>query len=273
MTKLCLILLIAAQLFAQDEPAPNRGARGARGAAGTREFLGLGAAPDPVAAAKGAPLYKQNCSTCHGENARGSQAPSLVRSTVVLHDENDEEIGPVIKKGRPGGGMPPFPNLSAEEIHNISQYIKLQIEQAANRGTYRDIYRDQRNQLTGDATKGKAFFAANCSSCHSPTGDLQNVGAKYKDATTMQSRLLWPTSPGPKMATMTTSSGVTITGVIRQMDDFGISLTDSSGEYHYWNRGDVKVQLDDKLSGHRALLPKYSDADIHNLTAYLMTLK
>src|SRR4051794_41304587 len=90
----------------------GRGARGGGGGAGsTREFLGLGAAPDEAAAKKGEPLYKQNCAACHGDRARGAQAPNLVRSAVVLHDEKDEEIGPVITKGRPPG-MPAFPQLS-----------------------------------------------------------------------------------------------------------------------------------------------------------------
>src|SRR5215472_5794971 len=126
------------------------GARGGRGAAGTREFLGLGTAPDAAEAKKGEPLYKQNCATCHGENARGSQGPNLVRSVAVLHDEKDEEIGPVIKNGRPQGGMPPFPQLSPAEIHSIAQYLKMQVELAANRGTYNQTYGDLRNKVTGD---------------------------------------------------------------------------------------------------------------------------
>lgn len=277
-----MALITALPLIAQEAPPPAPGGRGGRGggrgAASTREFLGLGPAPDAAAAAKGAPLYKQNCATCHGETARGSQGPNLLRSIVVLHDEKDEEIGPVIKKGRPDAGMPAFPSLSQDDIHNISQYIKMQIELAANRGTYGQTYAGQRNQATGDPRKGEAFFNAACSSCHSATGDLAKVGAKYAQAALMQSRFLWPATFGPQKATVTTSFGQTFTGTIRQMDDFGISLIDSSGEYHYWPRGHadvevVNVQIDDKLAGHRALLPKYSDADIHDLTAYLITLK
>src|SRR5438552_3160581 len=117
-----LVASTAVCLFAQEEVAPPPGGRGGRGGGqggggrggrggNIREFLGLGPAPDPAAAAKGGPAYKQNCATCHGENARGSQGPSLVRSVLVLHDEKGEEIGPVIKNGRPQGGMPAFPNL------------------------------------------------------------------------------------------------------------------------------------------------------------------
>jgi mono/diheme cytochrome c family protein len=106
------------------QPGGGRGGRGGaragRGAASTREFLGLGTAPDPAEAKKGEPLYKQNCATCHGENARGSQGPNLVRSVMVLHDEKDEEIGPVIKNGRPQGGMPPFPQLSPARVVTVA---------------------------------------------------------------------------------------------------------------------------------------------------------
>ena len=278
--RILTILAVATVLLAQEGPAPGppagrggRGGRGGGGAAGTREFLGLGPAPDPAAAAKGAPLYKQNCATCHGETARGSQGPNLVRSVVVLHDEKDEEIGPVIKNGRPQAGMPGFPQLSQDDIHNISQFIKLQIELTANRGTYGQTYAGLRNQTSGDPQRGAAFFNSNCASCHSPTGDLAQIGKKFPQAAMMQSRFLWPSSFAPKKATITTSDGRTVSGTIRQMDDFTVSLSDATGEYHSWPRDQVKVQIEDKLAGHRALLPKYSDADIHDLTAYLVTLK
>jgi hypothetical protein len=52
-----------------------------------------------------------------------------------------------------------------------------------------------------------------------------------------------------------------------------VELRDSSGAYKSWPRADVQVEMQDKLAGHRALLPKYSDADLHNLTAYLVTVK
>jgi len=278
--RMLLTLAVAStiQLFPQEVPPPGppggRGGRGGRGGvAATREFLGLGPAPDPAAAAKGAPLYKQNCATCHGETARGSQGPNLVRSTVVLHDEKDEEIGPVIKNGRPQAGMPGFPNLSQDDIHNISQFIKMQIELTANRGTYGQTYAGLRSQTSGDVKKGEAFFNTNCASCHSATGDLAKIGAKFPQAAMMQSRFLWPSSFGPRKATVTTPTGQTVTGTIRQMDDFNLSLTDSAGEYHSWPLDRIKVQVEDKLAGHRDLLPKYSDADIHDITAYLVTLK
>lgn len=278
------LAVTAPNLPAQEDapPAGRGGGAGGRGGRGggrggrggtTREFLGLGPAPDEAAAKKGEPLYKQNCGTCHGENARGSQGPNLVRSVVVLHDEKGEEIGAVIKNGRPQGGMPAFPTLSQEDSYNIAEYIHLQVELAANRGTYGSTYAGLRSQSTGDPKKGEEFFSANCQSCHSVTGDLAKIGSKYAQAATLQSRFLWPSTPGPAKVTVTLASGQTVAGTVRTLNDFEISMYDTAGDYHYWPRDQVKVQLEDKLAGHRALLPKYSDADIHNLAAYLVTLK
>jgi mono/diheme cytochrome c family protein len=248
------------------------GGRGGRGGAGIRDFLGLGPAPDAAAAKKGEPLYKQNCGTCHGETARGAQAPNLVRSVTVLHDEKGEEIGPLVKAGRPG--MPAFPNLSQDDIYNISQFLHLQVELAANRGTYGQTYGDLRNKVTGDPAAGKAFFDANCTKCHSASGDMAKIGSKFGQAQQLQQRFLWPASPGPAKATVTLADGKKITGTVSRSDDFNLSLYDADGNYFSVAKdGKAKIELADNLEGHRQLLPKYSNADIHNMTAYLVTLK
>jgi cytochrome c oxidase cbb3-type subunit III len=281
---LLALSVMASSLAAQEDAPPanagrgrggGRGGRGGGGRGGTREFLGLGPAPDEAAAKKGEPLYKQNCATCHGENARGSQGPNLVRSVAVLHDEKGEELGPLIKSGRPQGGMPGFPALSQEDLYNISQYLHLQVELAANRGTYGASYGALRNTVTGDPKKGEEFFnnAGGCNKCHSVSGDLAKIGAKFPQASAMQPRFLWPARQGPVSVNVTLPSGQSIAGTIRVMTDFDISITDAQGGYHQWPRSQVKVEVQDRLEGHRALLAKYTDDDIHNLTAYLVTVK
>jgi mono/diheme cytochrome c family protein len=193
----------------------------------------------------------------------------------VLHDEKGADIGPVIKNGRPQAGMPAYPNLSTDDLYNIAQYLHLQVELAANRGTYGGTYAGVRNQLVGDPKKGETYFngAGGCNTCHSITGDLAKIGAKFAQPSLIQTRFLWPATPGPKKAKITNSQGETVTATIRGMNDFDLSYVDASGNYHYARRADVKIEVEDKLGGHRALLPKYTDDDIHNLTAYLVTLK
>jgi cytochrome c oxidase cbb3-type subunit 3 len=273
-----IVGLFAAGLSAAwgQEPSGRRGGRGnGGGSEATRVFLGLGPAPDEAAAKKGEPLFTQYCAGCHGDKGRGAQAPSLVRSVLVLHDEKGKEIGPVIRNGRPQAGMPAFPNFTADDLYNLSEYLHWQVELAANRGTYSTTYSALRNQVTGDAKKGEEFFngAGGCKNCHSPTGDLAHIGTKFPQPAAMRSRFLWPARQGPVTAKVTLPSGQVVSGRIQHMTDFEVLLTDGSGKVHYWPRADVRVEIEDHLEGHRALLPKYSDDDIHNLTAYLETLK
>jgi cytochrome c oxidase cbb3-type subunit 3 len=265
-----LTLAAVLPLFAQEEiQGGGRGGRGGRG--GTREFLGLGPAPDTVAAGRGEKLYTSNCAFCHGEKARGAEGPNLIRSTLVLHDEKGELIGPALTKGFPDKGMPAFPSFTPEQIYDLAQYLHLQVELVANRGLYKRL-----NVVTGDAKAGEAYFngAGGCKSCHSVTGDLAHIGTKYQpDA--LQTRFVWPAGRGGtrQKITVTLPSGQTVTGTLKQIDDINVSLWDTGGSYRSWPRESVKVDLQDRLEGHRRLLEKYTDADMHNLTAYLVTLK
>jgi cytochrome c oxidase cbb3-type subunit III len=256
---------------AQDgEPVPGRGGRGGRG--GTREFLGLGPPPDAAAAARGEKLYAPNCGFCHGDKARGAQGPNLIRSVAVLDDEKGELIGPTVRKGRPDQGMPAFPSFTDAELNDLAQYLHLQVELVANRGLYRRL-----NVVTGNRAAGEAYFngAGGCKSCHSPTGDLAHIASRYQPDQ-LQVRFVWPgggRGSRSQKVTVTLPNGQTVTGAVRQFDDFDISITDAAGNYRSWPRQEVKVELEDRLAGHRQLLEKYTDRDMHDLTAYLVTLK
>jgi len=168
-------------------PAGGRGGRG-----NTREFLGLGAAPDAAAAARGEKLYAPNCAFCHGDKARGASGPNLVRCTVVLRDEKGETLGPFIAKGLPDKGMPAFPNFAEGQLSDIAQFLHLQVELVANRGLYKRL-----NIVTGDAKAGEAYFngAGGCNQCHSPTGDLKGIASRF-DPMALQQRWLGPRGGG-----------------------------------------------------------------------------
>jgi len=266
---LCVLAIGFPAAAQEDFPAGGRGGRGGN----IREFLGLGAAPDREAAARGEKLYTANCAFCHGEKARGAEGPNLVRSTVVLHDEKGELIAPLVTKGVPDKGMPAFSAFAEGQLLDIAQYLHLQVELVANRGLYKRL-----NVVTGDAKSGAEYFAANCSSCHSATGDLAHISGRYAPDQ-LQNRFVWPAGggrgggAGTRKVTVTLASGKSVTGTLKQIDDFNVSLYDAEGNFHSWSRDTVKVELEDRLAGHRRLLDKYTDQDMHNLTAYLVTLK
>jgi cytochrome c553 len=180
-------------------------------------------------------------------------------------------IAPAIAKGWPDKGMPAFPNIGASQAQDIAQFLHWQVELVANRGIYKRL-----NVLTGDAKAGEAYFngAGGCMTCHSTTGDLAHVGSKYPQPDQLQNRFVWPGGqPAPQKVTVTLPSGQTVSGTLKRIDDINISMYDASGAFHSWSREGLKVEIEDRLAAHRQLLDKYTDADMHNLTAYLATLK
>ncbi len=269
------ITLVAFGQEAAPRPPANAPA-GRRSRGDTRDFLGLGRAPDAAAAARGEKLYTPNCAFCHGARANGAEAPDLVRSTVVLHDDKGEMVGPVVHQGRPERGMPAFPAFTEAQLSDIAEFLHMRVEQSANRGLYQI-----KDVLTGNAKAGEAYFngAGKCAGCHSVTGDLAHIGSKLQPAD-LQQTFLYPgarfdsASNRVPHVTVTLPSGQTLAGNLKRLDDFSVSFYDASGEYHSMEiTHGTKVEVEDKLAAHRRLLDQYSDADMHNLTAYLSTLK
>lgn len=261
------LLLSAASLAAQAPgPSPAR----PRG-----NMLISRAVPDPAAVERGQKVFSANCSFCHGSTAQGGDTgPDLVRSPLALDDERGDKIGPIILQGRPGKGMPAF-HLNPEQIQDIAALLRSRQQAAIDRNAYTIL-----NVVTGDAQKGREYFngEGRCGTCHSPTGDLAGIGKKY-DAVTLQSQFLYPrarpgdTPPHPEV-TVKMASGKAFSGTLEYLDDFDVALRDETGEYHSFARdGHLKVEIRDPLAAHAELLKKYSDDDMHNLLAYLVTLK
>jgi cytochrome c oxidase cbb3-type subunit III len=246
-----------------------------------------GSKQDPAAVERGGKVFATNCAGCHGPAAKGGPgAPDLVRSLLVLDDEKGLLIAPVIREGRPDKGMPKL-GLSEAQISDVVAWLHLQTYAAGHRGTY-----TFQNIVTGDAEKGKAYFdgAGKCSTCHSASGDLAGVGRKY-DPLSLQSRWLQPREnrgrrgrsnaskgSGGTMPTVTVTlaSGQSFSGKLEQIDDFTVSLRDSDGNFRSFARDTAsppRVEIQDPLQAHTEMLGKYTDADIHNVTAYLVTLK
>jgi len=224
---------------------------------------------NPAAVERGSKLFQANCAGCHGATAKGGPgAPDLIRSLLVLDDEKGILIAPVLRNGRPDKGMPAS-NLAEPQIADIVAWLHVQTYAAGHRNTYAFL-----DVVTGDSKKGEAYFRSKCSSCHSATGDLAGVGKRYEPLA-LQTRWLLPRGAAKSTVKVTMPSGETVSGVLDRVDDFNVSLRDATGEYRSFSR-DVdspKVEITNPLKAHTDLLRVYSDADIHNVTAYLVTLR
>jgi len=223
---------------------------------------------------KGAAMFRQDCSFCHGRDAGGGESgPDLTRSKVVAQDVNGDKIGAVVRSGRPDKGMPPF-EKSDQDIAALVAFIHTQqalalSDRRKGAGGRKGV--DVSDLQTGNVDAGKRYFEGECAKCHSATGDLAGIASRYKGLE-LEETMLFPKKARPKV-TVTTGSGETISGKLAYEDEFVIGMTDESGVYHSWRVHDVKYKVDPALDAHVELFSKYSDDDVHNLMAYLQTLK
>lgn len=229
---------------------------------------------DPAAVARGRALFVSTCGFCHGNDATGSRAPDLVRSAITLRDDNGNTLGPVIRNGRPDKGMPSFATLKDDQIASIVAFLHYQANAALHSAHVPGDYAVAK-LLTGNAEAGKQFFngAGGCAGCHSVTGDLAGV-AKKLSPINLQQEMVYPSGKHLKQtAVVTLPDGTRFEGPVVHDDEFSIGITAQDGWYHAWPKSEVRVEVHDPLQGHRELMNKYTNADVHNLFAYLETLK
>lgn len=239
---------------------------------------------DPARVANGKALFSVNCSFCHGANAMGGESgPSLVRSVIVLDDSNGELIEPIVHNGRPGKGMPNF-SLSSAQIGDIAAFIhSIPIGESALATV---------NSLVGDSKAGKAYFngPGRCKDCHSVTGDLQHIGARLAPRELQSAMVGGGTRhtgladffavglyiPPGTTARITLPSGTEHSGPLKHIDEFSVSIVDAAtGDALTFPRegASPRVEVHNPIQAHLDRLTVYTDSDIHNLTAYLATLK
>jgi mono/diheme cytochrome c family protein len=268
-----MFVLAAAPLWAQGGGGGRQG--------GNSPAFPQRAPADSAVLERGKALYGVNCNFCHGSDARGGEGgPNLLRSDLVLQDQHGEKIAPVVQNGRPDMGMPKFA-LTTEQVVDIAAYIHS--FPVNNRDPSRF---PPPTIVVGDAKAGAAYFAAKCAACHSTTGDMQGIGTRIPDAKALQNTWVMPSAGGgrgpaapvkgpPVTVAVTASDGQKTEGRLVRIDDFSVSLIGSDDSPRTFRRdGETpKVEIHDPLQPHRDLLRTYTDKDIHNVTAYLVTLK
>ena len=218
---------------------------------------------------------------------------NLVRNQLVLDDKAGELIGPVAKNGHANGAAAKVDWTPAQ----MSDVVIFMHSASSNyRATSMAPTIDQ--ILTGDPKAGEAYFKVTCAGCHSLTDapssgpSLKGIGTKYSDPKSLQNAFVagggggrgmgGPGGPGgggrggtPTTVTITMPDGKKLEGTLNRSDDFLILMTEKDGTMHNIARdGDVpKVEIHNPKQPHLDLLLKYTDKDIHNLTAYLVTIK
>ena len=223
-------------------------------------------------------MFASQCGFCHGRDAMGGETgPDLTRSMLVAEDVRGDKIAPVIRAGRAEKGMPPF-NLPDTDVANIVAFIHdAKLKSESLEGSRRGV--DVADLQTGNAQAGQQFFngAGGCAACHSPAGDLAGLASRRQGLLLMQ-RMLNPGGRGSgpaavPTATVTLPSKETVKGKLAYQDEFTVAITDAGGWYRSWPASQVKVTVTNPMDAHIGLLPKYTNDDLHNVLAYLQTLK
>lgn len=249
---------------------------------------GLVAYPDRPLAPKavldrGKATYSVNCAFCHGSDAGGgSIGPNLLRSEVVLQDKSGELILPIVHGARVAQGMPKI-DIADSAVPDIAAWLH-SLKTGGNMRSTEKI-----NIVVGNAAAGKQTYQQLCSSCHA-ANTMQGFADRFPDARSMQQAWLLPGGAGggrpgatagpvlkvpPVTATVTPASGPAVTGRLGIIDDFYVEVTTDDGTVHRYSRANEvpKVEIHDPLAAHRAMFRKYNDTEIHDITAYLVTLK
>ncbi|WP_260706679.1 c-type cytochrome [Edaphobacter flagellatus] len=240
-------------------------------------------AEDPAKVIHGKALYAINCQACHGQDLRGGDmgGPNLLRSQVALTDQHGELIVPIIQGSRMSQGMPNI-GLNDEDAGAVAAYIRSVIGTIGSQGTPPgEKDKPKLNIVVGDATRGKEYFAAHCASCHSATGDLKTIATTYPEP--MQLQAAWVAGGGRNRSAVrkaptvdvTVAQGKKISGELVRIDDFLVTLKQSDGTQRTFARKGAMpvVVVHDPMQAHRDMMPRYTDNDIHDVTAYLVTLK
>jgi len=267
----------------QGPPPPGRGGGGMLAGAGPSDKPVV----DPAAADRGRTVWAAECITCHGSQARGTDnAPNLVRSVVVLRDRYGSQLGPFLKKGHKTQSGKPSASLTSEQVQDLAHFLR----QRVNDGLRGSPLFQVQDILTGDPKAGAAYFTGEgkCTTCHSPTGNLAGIGGRLEPVD-IQQRFLFPATgrggrgrgAAPAAAsgtavrvTVTAPTSKPVSGVLVQMDDFYVSLRAEDGSVQTLRRvPGMKVEKSDPLAFHVELLDRITDKNMHDVVAYLETLK
>ena len=265
---------------ARRRAGQRRGGRGPRANVGAADRHRV----DAAAAARGQKIYAAECVTCHGSSARGTErGANLIRSPLVLRDRYGSAIGPFLKKGHPmqTGAAERQPDRRADHRPLALHLAADQRHAAGIAGVRRQGHPHRRRRRPGEA-----YFAGEgrCATCHSPTGDLAGYGTRYSPVD-IQQRFVFPVGRRGRgrggarrsrsTVTVTPPNGAAGLGRARQPRRFPRrAARRHAATYRSFTRTPaMTVVKTDPFAAHVELLDRLTDKAMHDLVAYLETLK
>ena len=260
---------------------------------------------DQAAHDRGRALWASHCIDCHGSQARGSDTgPNIIRTKTVNFDRSAAVAGsvllPFLKAGHPTQSQKPSRTFTDDEVVALANFLRERVNDTMRGSplfTVGDI-------LTGDPKAGESYFNGDgaCATCHNATArDLAGVATRIPTPVDLQQRMLFPggggrgrggrgarggpggAAPGPAAApvnpnaitvTIASPSGPSISGVLVEESDFYLTVRESDGTVRVVRRTPaMKIAKTVPLQAHIDLLDRITDKQIHDLVAYLETLK
>ena len=248
---------------------------------------------DQAAEARGKALWATQCIDCHGSNARGSEkGPNIIRTRTVNFDRSAQSagsvLGPFLKAGHPTQSGKPSASFTNEEVVALANFLRQRVNDTMRSSplfTAGDV-------LVGDAKAGEAFFtgAGGCATCHNATTrNLAGIATRIPAPVDLQQRMLFPgagrgrgrgrgapAGPNPNAITVTVTpaSGAALSGVLVEESDFYVTLRETDGTLRVVRRAPgTKIVKNVPLQAHIDLLDRITDKQIHDLVAYLETMK
>jgi cytochrome c oxidase cbb3-type subunit III len=260
---------------------------------------------DPAAHDRGRALWAKECVECHGAQARGSDTgPNIIRTKTANYDRSAQQagsvLGPFLRAGHPTQSKKPGASFTDDEIVALANFLRQRVNDTMRGSpifTVGDI-------VVGDAKAGEAFFngAGACATCHNASArSLAGIATRIPAPVDLQQRMLFPAAAGrgrggrgrggpppaggapaaPPAAdrnaitvSIASGSGAPLSGVLVEESDFYVTLRDATGAVRTMRRvPGLKVTKTNPLQAHIDLLDRITDTQIHDVVAYLETLK
>jgi mono/diheme cytochrome c family protein len=245
---------------------------------------------DEAAHDRGRAIWVRECIDCHGSQARGSEkGPNIIRTKTVNFDRSAQTPGsvlePFLKAGHPTMSGKASASFTRDEVIGLAHFVRQRVNDTMRGSplfTVGDI-------LVGDRAAGAAFFngAGACTTCHTSTArSLAGIGRRVPAPVDIQQRMMFPAlaprargaGPGPNpnalLVTITSASGPQIAGTLVEQSDFFVTVRLEDGTIRSVRRSpDMKVVMTNPLQAHIDLLDVITDRQMHDLVAYLESLK